>query len=440
MKKIIIFSILFIVFCLLLNKNIPESNHKYQDIDSKAYLNNALNFYNSGSFKDPLNPAVTPYYSLGYAFFIGLIYKIFGVNNFFVILIQILLALLTAFLIYKMTRYWFGEKIAFIAFVLTCLNLGFITFSQFILTEILLAFFLTLFLERFSLFFVQKKFLTLFQSGFVLGLSIAIKPAAIYFVFLILLFLLFFIKTFSKKILTIVCFAVAFYLPVCSYMLFNKVQFGEFCVAPLANENLYFYLFPKVLVVKNNTSYNVEVKNVASLLDGEKIYSKSWEKIKKSFLQNFKSDPFIFIKIWLENVAKTFLGLFTTNLKVLLEPNLRGGDISFSKTSGNFLQRIWSYISGGTNSYTIKSIGILEAIWSILRYFLIFVALIFLMIRKRWAELLLFALYIFYFSMITGHDGCARFRMMFESVLIILTALGFAVIFFKKRESEFVKN
>jgi 4-amino-4-deoxy-L-arabinose transferase-like glycosyltransferase len=436
MKKIILFPFLFVIFCIFLNKNIPDSTHKYQDIDSKAYINNALNFYNYNSFKDPVNPGATPYYSLGYAFFIGLTYKAFGVNNLFVVLLQILLALLTAFLIYRTTRYLFGTQIALVAFLLSCLNLGFIVFSQFMLTEILLAFFLTLFLERFTLFCVQKNIWSLFQSGLFLGLSVAIKPAAIYFIFFLLLFLLFFVKTFSKKIWAILCFAVAFYIPVCSYMLFNRVQFGEFCVAPLANENLYFYLFPKVLAVKNNTDYSTEVKNVASLLSGEKIYSKSWEKIKESFLDNFKNDPVIFIKIWMLNVVKTFAGLFTTNLKVLLEPNLRGGDISFFKTSGNLLQRTWSYIFGGTNSFGVKIIGITESLYTLLRYFLILCALIFLMLKKRWDILFLFIFYIFYFAMITGHDGCARFRMMFEPALIILTALGFVVMFLKKFREE----
>ncbi len=235
-----------------------------------------------------------------------------------------------------------------------------------------------------------------------------------------------------------VCFAVAFYLPVASYMFFNKIQFGEFCVAPLANENLYFYLFPKVLAEKNHTSYDVEVKNVAALLNGEKIYSESWEKIKKSFLDNFKADPFIFIKIWMINVVKTFAGLFTTNLKILLEPDLRGGDVSFFKTSGNVLQRTWAYISGGTNFILVKIIGVMESLYTLLRYFLILCAFIFLIFKKRWDILFLFIFYIFYFAMITGHDGCARFRMMFEPALIILTALGFVVMFFKKfREKIF---
>jgi hypothetical protein len=36
----------------------------------------------------------------------------------------------------------------------------------------------------------------------------------------------------------------------------------------------------------------------------------------------------------------------------------------------------------------------------------------------------LFIAYLAYFSLITGHDGCARFRMLFEFVLIVLAALG----------------
>ena len=34
-----------------------------------------------------------------------------------------------------------------------------------------------------------------------------------------------------------------------------------------------------------------------------------------------------------------------------------------------------------------------------------------------------------FFSFITGHDGCARFRMMFEFLLIILSAFGFSRLF-----------
>jgi hypothetical protein len=34
-----------------------------------------------------------------------------------------------------------------------------------------------------------------------------------------------------------------------------------------------------------------------------------------------------------------------------------------------------------------------------------------------------------YFLIITGHDGCARFRMMIEWNLLALTAFGIAILF-----------
>ncbi len=437
---LIIFSALFLFFSFILHINIPDTNHKYQDIDSKAYIGNAINFYNYNNFSKPDNPKATPYYSLGYAFFLGVIYKLFGINNFVVVWIQIFLTLFTAFLIFKITGYLFNEKIAVLAFVFTCLNLGFLTFSLFILTEILLTFFLVLFLERFVLFFKTQNIVNLLQSGFCLGFSIIVKPAALYFIFFLILVLLvsrsccegriseglflFIKRRILSKIRIIGLFCFSFYLPVTGYMFFNKIQYGNFGVAPLANEALYFYLFPKVLAKKNNTDVLTEIRKLGSLLTGSKFSKNSWKKINELFLKNLKEDPFIFIKIWLKNVLKTYLGLFTTNLKVLLDPNVRGGDISFFKTKGRFLKRIWDYINGGTNSVTIKIVGLIESLWSLIRYFFCLIAIIFLAIKKRWLELFLFSGYVFYFAMITGHDGCARFRMMFEPVLIILSSVG----------------
>jgi len=421
---LILFSIIFLFFSVVLHLNVSPVN-PYQDIDSKAYIHPALNFYENNSFSD----GSIPYYCLGYAFFVGFLYKIFVPSNSFVTWVQVLIALLTGFLIFFIARRLFNEKIALISFVIFTFNVGFLTFNQFILTEILLTFLLTLFLYLFIIFLSDNKLIYLFLSGLSLGLSIVVKPAAIYFILFIVLFLAIFLdNTCLQKLKFIILFCFAFYLPVFGYMYFNKVNYNEFRIAALGNENLYFYLFPKVLASKNKTDVKQETQKLASMLTGNKMASSSWISIKQLFIQNLQENPILFIKIWLQNVSKTFLGLYSCNLKVLVEPNTRGGDISFFKNSGNLIARSWIYIIAGTTSFSVKLISFLEAIWTILRYILCFIALMFLLIRKKWSLLFLLAGYIFYFSMITGHDGCARFRMMFEPVLIILSALGFWVI------------
>ena len=420
------FSSIFLFASIFLYINVSSVN-SHQDIDSKAYITNAIRFYNHNSFIEPGQTADIPYYSMGYALFIGIIYKIFGVNNDFALIwIQVLLALLTGFLIFKITNYLFDKKTALISFAIFSLNLGFLVFSQFILTEILLAFLLVLFLERFVLFLNYNLLSYLMQAAFVLGISIWVKPAALYFIFPVILFLLFSVKS-KNKIKSILLFSVFFYLPILGYMTFNKVTYNQFVVGALGNENLYFYFLPKVIAQQKNTDVNKEIISVSSLVTGNKLEHQSWEKVNALFWRTFKSSPVLFVKVLLINVGKTFAGLYATNLKVLIEDDTRGGDVSFFKTNGGILQRSWSYIAAGTNSNIIKIIGLSEAIWNIIRYFLCFIALISLALKKQWNIFFLFSLFVFYFSMITGHDGCARFRMMFEFVLIILAAKGMTI-------------
>ncbi|MFA5074612.1 MAG: glycosyltransferase family 39 protein [Candidatus Babeliales bacterium] len=428
---LVLFSIIFVLFATILHLNIVQKNfHQkniYQDIDSKAYIYHATNFYDTNNFLEK-NGSI-PYFSLGYAFFLGFLYKIFGVNNSIITWMQVLIALLTGFLIFLITKKLFDKKVAIIAFIFFTFNLGFLVFSQFILTEILLSFLLVLFLYLFILFLNTKKIIFIILSSLSLGISIIVKPAAIYFIFLILIFLFIFLQNnFLYKIKILFLFSIFFYLPILSYMSFNKIYFDQFSLAPLGNENLYFYLFPKVLAEKNKTDIKIETVKLANMLTGSKLSGQSWLPIKKLFIKNLKENPIIFIKIWLQNVLKTFLGLFSSNLKILFDPNIKTGEISFFNKTGNFFQKINLYIINNTNSFYIKLIAYFESIWTIIRYIFCFFALLFLFIKKKWAILLFLLIYIFYFSMITGHDGCARFRMMFEPVLIILTAYGLTMV------------
>jgi 4-amino-4-deoxy-L-arabinose transferase-like glycosyltransferase len=402
--------VIFVCLSIILHYNIA-SVPKYQDIDSQAYISNVLQFSHD------------PYYALGYSCFLSIIYKLFGENNGCVVWVQVLLSLLTMFFLFKATRNFFGELVALITVLFFSVNLGFLVFSQFILTEIVLIFLYVLFIERFSHFLKTGTLCSLICAGFVLGLSIAVKPAALYFIFPLGL-LLFFVNDTLPKITLVCLLFFSFYFPVCGYMFFNKVMYGTFQVAPLANENLYLYLYPKVLAYKNGTHYDVEKENIARMLTGNKHEKSSWDHIRTHFYNDFKESPLIFIGIWLKNVLKTYLGLFTTNLKVLVEPQTKGGDISFFKTKGNVLKRMYDYITGGTDSIVIKIVGFMEAFWTVIRYLLCFIAFLFLFVRKKWSLLLFFSFYLFYFSIITGHDGCARFRMMFEPMLLSLAAFG----------------
>lgn len=428
---LILFSVIFLNLSLILFLQLPATNF-HSDVDSKAYIDRATFLYETNSLAPTPLESQLPYYSLGYPIIMGIIFKIFSPQIEWVIFIQILLTLLAAFLIFITAKRLFNETVGIIAFALTCINVGFLTFSQFILTESFLALFLIIFFERFTAYLYDKNLNSLGLSAIALGLSVLIKPAALYYPIL-LLPLIYYSAPSDKKLKVSSSFLLLFAAPIFAYMLHNKIVFDQFKIGNLDSVNVYFWFYPNVLAEKYGTSSDTERLKLQFIAGHDNF---NIEYIKLMFKKDLLENPSLFAYIWIKNVIKTFLGLFTTNLKVLVEPNVHGGDISFFKMHGTVFQKALLYIESGASSKWLKSIGFYEAIWSIIRYLLCCLALITIFTNKRYLILYFISSYIFYFSIITGHDGCARFRMMFEFVLIILASFGLWLLFEKQINSQ----
>ncbi|MFH0898340.1 MAG: glycosyltransferase family 39 protein [bacterium] len=407
------FSGLFIALSILLYINVPAIK-AHLDVDSSGYLYNGLIFYEYGSF---VKLGSQPYYALGYPFFIGLLYKIFGVNVSAVILLQVVLALLCGFLLFIIAQRLFNRWVALVTFIFFSCNIGFLTFSQFILTEILLAFLLILFFERFTAFIQNQDKLILGISGFILGASIIVKPAALYYLFFLIPAIVLLTQGLLRcKFHAALVFSLCFYIPILGYMTHNMVTFGNFKTGTLKEVNICYWLFPNMLAHANQTNSDIEREKLQRM--------PSQKHVMQYFKEFSKQHPLTLVYVWLKNVFKTWVGLFTTNLKVLIDPHVSGGQISYFKMSGSFLQKAFNYATEGTTILWLKIVGFLETLWSIIRLLLVLTTLFFLLMHKKFALLYIISSYLFYFSMITGHDGCARFRMMFEFLLIILAAAG----------------
>lgn len=422
---IFLFSCLFIGLNILLYLNTsPIKSHC--DIDSSAYLENGLLFFKNSSFSAR---QTLPYYGLGYPLLIGFIYKLFGQSILAIIIVQVILALMSGLLIFSIAQKLFNTQVALISFIFFSINLGFLTFTQFILTEIFLTFWLILFFERFITFIKTRNISSVALAGFALGFSIIIKPAAIYYP-LLLAFLLIFIITgpLKTKLKHILLFITCFCAPILGYKTHNYIVFNEFKTGALQEINMCYWLFPNILAEHNKTNSDIERQKLQDM--------GSIQTVKTYFIEFTKAHPFLLIYVWAKNVLKTWLGLFSTNLKVLIDPQVHPGQISYFKMPGNIYQKAKAYITAGTDITWLKIVSFYEAIWSILRLFLAFIALFYLLIQKKYALLFLFISYLFYFSIITGHDGCARFRILFEFILLILAALGAYVIITKIRKKQ----
>ncbi len=414
-------TLFFALASLLLFHQVREHN-SHTDVDSSAYLMNAEKFAQETSFAWLKH---VPYYSLGYPLVMGILYKIFGQSKTIIIIFQCLLSLLSMLLLHSLAHRIFNQQVARYTLLFFACNIGYLTFTQFILTEILLAFLLLLFFERFTVFLQTKQTWALFFAALSLGCSIVVKPAGFYFP-LLLLPVIFFVS--SHKIKSFVVLALAFSVPVISYQMHNKLVFGQAKTGSLQAVNLCYWYFPHILAEKNGTNSDIErrnLQNYAAEHGGDHA-------VKAYLFRTILDHPFLSVYAWMKNVFKTCTGLYLTNLKVLVDENVFGGKISYFRINGKLFNKVVTYITSGTDFVWLHVVGFFELFYSLLRYCFVAIALVNLLVKKRWSLVYFISSYLFYFSMITGHDGCARFRMLFEFVLILLAALGLWVILNKK--------
>jgi 4-amino-4-deoxy-L-arabinose transferase-like glycosyltransferase len=421
-----IFSVIYLLLALALFKNVSQKN-SHLDSDSHEYFCSASLFYKTNSFSGAA--ARIQRFPYGYPLLMATIFKIFGPKVKIIIFLQILIALFCGLMIFFITRRLFNEITARISFFLFTFNLGFIIFPQFILSETFVVLLLLLFFERFSRYLYKPSFKTLATATFILGLSTLIKPVAFYYISSIAFLIPFLHKDcISIKIKSIFLALLCFYIPITSYVTINGLTSGNYTLTRVDTESLLLWLWPKARAKEYNSTYDEERSKIGQLI------KKDLKQTKRDFYWHFAKSPIIFLKIWFTEVFKTYAGLFTTNLKVLIYDNIEGGDVSFFKTKEtNLKKRIHEYISAGTNSTLVVVIGYLETFYNIFLYFFCVIAAIYLFFQMRWKILYLLSSYTFYFSMINGHDGCSRYRMPFEFALIILAAVGIYAIFCFKR-------
>ncbi len=387
------------------------------DIDSKAYLEKAQLMYTTGSFYDAKQPEL-PYYGLGYAFIMSCAYRVAGQSVPAIIFLQLLLALMTFGLIAGITRQLFGAQAQKYALILCSLNLGYLVFTQFILTEITLAFFLALF---FYCFIRAQSWRDYLLAGLVLGASLPIKAAGIYFIIpLVILLLVMLHGRYVLRLKYVLALVLGCAIIPAGYTYHNIRTFGTAALGNMVDVNLYYWFYPYLRAELNQTTTEHERRELIKKTQGD--YAP--DKLKHEFWSTVISNPVLTVKLWGMNVMKSMLGLYTSNLKVLVENNVRGGDISFFKTQGSLLDRAYAYVAAGATHSWVIVVGLLEAFLLMITYVLCLVALGSLYRHKRYFTLMTIVLFFAYFFAITGHDVCARFRMMVEFLLIACAAGG----------------
>ncbi len=401
--------------------------------DSVGYVVLADNILNNQVFS---GSQIVPYLpdtfrTPGYPLLLAGFKAIFGSYALFPLL-QILMVLGTAFLIYKIGAKLFSEVIGFAATFLYILDPNTIFHTLVLLSDIPYVFFLLL--AVYFIFFSEwKKFYILnLAGGIFLGLTTLIRPISMFLLILLLPF--YFLakrnRFSAQNILAGAAILIVGYsLMVAPWMIRNKAVAGVWGISSVGAFNLFHYNIPEFLSFKYGITPDearlslqeklgdVSPRDIAKLSNSELLNDIS--------LRYLKEDTIGYAKF---HLIKTIPFFFSSGIKNFFAfYNDIQGYNTFQVTTVNmtnllFRRQIKEFMSA------LKSaplIALENFSWLFIATFA-FIPTFFSQ-KNRWL-MLMFLFIIFYFAILTGPVAYSRFRLPASPFLFLLAAGGFLII------------
>jgi len=419
---ILIFSFLIRFIFLLLNPNYynthyegnlhPEhiyfKNPNYGVPDSHEYKALAINIIKKHKFSWDDEPVTfrTPFYP----FFISLVFLIFGIKDFPVMFFQVIFSTITVYIVYLIAKKVYNEKIALISSILFTFDPLSILYSSLYMSE-------TIFIFLFLLsiyFFVIKNYGI---SALFLSLSSLTRPISLYSFLIFLPFL--------KKIKNMILFFLIFSILPFLWSLRNYKNYKVFKFTSIDGFNLLYHNAAVFESLKKNIPLE-EVRNSFSKTFFENLKEED-NPLKLSIhaskiaLNKILKEPFCYLFFHLKTCFKIIFS--TQSEDILLK--IKGE----KKETFGFYKDVINGNVKGIYKYVIILFCFIEIL---LAFLIIFSGVLFAFIKRGKFEILSLFL-IFYFFILSGMLGEARFRFPIISISYILFS-AFLFKIFNKNE------
>lgn len=436
MKMYFFYIIVYLLGSFVLYQAIPLPTGHY-DVDSYGYDSIAAYFASTGVLTDPHQPGSAPIQPVGYSFIVGLFYKLFGDDVRPVLIAQIFLmcaALALLMLIAQRVAIGCvaGAKVTNLAGFFFLLTPGFYIYPQLLLAETILLVLVLLMFERYIFFLQTGQMSALIMAGLCAGISMLIKPVVMLFMITLVILTWFSMRSHKKTrretLLCVLLLGSSFAIPVALYIVRNYIRYGHASFAPMMSLNIYQIFLSKVMGNLTNKDPQEIIETTLRFKGVHSFDASGWDHARILFVQHVKNHPLLCAKIWSVNVCKTWCGLYVTQLKKMIEPDGNLVGHSFFMQQGTLLKKICSYIAGETSYNWVVALGWYECIWSMLRMLFALLGLYVLFGKDALLGWLFFCACIS-LSVPTGIDGCCRYRIIFEAIFILLSALGFLRIY-----------
>ena len=331
----------FYVYSIDPSRNItPKYGSRYLNSDAGGYQNLAVNLLRSGSFSRDgrLELKRTP----GYPFFVASVYRLFGVNHFYVILIQILISGCTIIMTYLIARKIFGVNAALASILLLILDFSSLYSSQKIFTETLFTFTLVIAVTaglKIEWSDKKKKWAILF--GLMLAITTLIRPAAYFLIFPVIIG--FAIAKWSswkwkKMVVILLLIMIPWYILIGGWKLRNYYHFGTFEFSSVMSHTMLTRRAPEVLTWRDGISrQEASLKLQSSLPNIEELSIDERNKLsKQKAMSVIVNNPFIYLKALTHGIARMMF--VPGEGEVVTYLTYKGGELEKEGPAGDLLR------------------------------------------------------------------------------------------------------
>ena len=412
----------WVILRLAFSSHVFEIPKKVRLIDGNTYLDLAFNLLDRGVYAsqtvEGLDQARTPIYP----YFAAFVLDIFSKKLAYLALFQLILTIGTCFFVYKIGQVMFSDLVGLAAAWVYVLDPNSLFFALTALSETLFTLFLTI-----SLFFLvysrkksQKRWLV--ASAIMLGLTILVRPIAIWL--LIIWSVMILVPNRDKDIKirlgsALLFFAVTWlvFLP---WQLRNFQVADQFSISPRSETTVRYWMIAQGLADAKGISRNQAAQEIANS-ENENQY----------ILEIFQKYPTQMVLAQIKGIGRTMVGMEFDTWTYLL-----GVDIESSREVLDNIQsaKIASVFRSLTNNYSGEffiPVGLL--LWGTFYSFWLYVLSAIGLISKRkdvdaYWYLILLVISSAYLLLSPMAAGQARFRIPATPMLAVLAGIGITFI------------
>ena len=435
-----IFFIVFIVRMFVVYY-IGQRDVQFLGPDSKGYIDPAIALLSQDSFSHnaaaPRDPNIvrTP----GYPLFIACIFSLFGENIICIIIAQVILSFLTAYLLYMLALRLFGQEVAFWAPILYLLDMNSFFLSMLVYTETLFVALAVAFFLFFARWYDNQKTISALLMGLFIALGTIVRPILYYYFFILLVFIG--VKVWSKRAgfassaAQLAAYSLPFLIIVGGWQYRNHIVADTWEITSLTGQNMLYYHGASVYGKVKGMPFEKAQKEVSQLLPRQNYTLDEWiQASKKKGLELIINHPVLFLHGQLEGIAKTFFAPGVNGLAqqmTLAKPISIGQDklllaLRQKGMGTDFLQ--WLRLN-----YKSSLLTIYQLVYLCITYLGIIFAVILCNFAIREgsarANLLMHLLYIGYMvALVTGVGSESRFRVPFMPLIVLISSVGWIAI------------